>query len=89
MRLVSPRQLRPLAAEDRARQIPDGAGARFYAPHVSAGSWAKDNYDEIKLRVPKGKKEEIQDRAAADGLSVNAWIGQAIDEKMEKENAEG
>ena len=45
--------------------------------------YMKENYDEIKLRVPKGKKEEIQTRAAADGLSVNAWIGQAIEEKLQ------
>ncbi len=46
--------------------------------------YMKENYDEIKLRVPKGKKEEIQTRAAADGLSVNAWIGRAIEEKLNK-----
>lgn len=45
--------------------------------------YMKENYDEIKLRVPKGKKEEIQTRAAADGLSVNAWIGQAIEERLQ------
>lgn len=45
--------------------------------------YMKENYDEIKVRVPKGKKESIQERAAADGLSVNAWIGQAIEEKLQ------
>lgn len=45
--------------------------------------YMKENYDEIKVRVPKGKKEEIQARADADGLSVNAWIGQAIEEKLQ------
>lgn len=46
--------------------------------------YMKENYDEIKVRVPKGKKELIQAHAAAEGLSVNAWIGEAIEEKLNK-----
>ena len=45
----------------------------------------KENYDEIKVRVPKGAKGTIQTCAAADGLSVNAWINQAIDKQIEGE----
>ena len=46
--------------------------------------YMKENYDRINLTVPKGKKELIQAHAAADGLSVNAWIGEAIEEKLNK-----
>lgn len=45
-------------------------------------------YDRINLTTPKGKKEAIQDHAAAAGLSVNAFINQAIDEKIERDTAE-
>ena len=46
-------------------------------------------YDEIKVRVNKGKKETIQSPAESHGQSVNGFINSAIDEKMERDNAEG
>ena len=46
-------------------------------------------YDEIKVRVNKGKKETIQSHAESHGQSVNGFINSAIDEKMERDNAEG
>ena len=42
----------------------------------------KENYDEIKVRVPKGKKEEIKAAADSQGKSVNGFINEAIDEKI-------
>lgn len=42
-------------------------------------------YDEIKVRVSKGKKETIQSHAEAHGQSVNGFINSAIDEKMERD----
>lgn len=39
-------------------------------------------YDRINLTVPKGKKDIIQAHAEANGQSVNAFINEAIDEKM-------
>ena len=41
-------------------------------------------YDEIKVRVTKGKKEEIKEAADSQGKSVNAYINEAIDEKMQQ-----
>lgn len=47
-------------------------------------------YDEIKIRVPKGRKEEIQAFAAAHGESTNGFINRAITEAMEdKTHSEG
>lgn len=44
-------------------------------------------YDEIKVRVPKGRKEEIKSHADKyDGGSVNGFIKRAIDETMERDN---
>ena len=43
------------------------------------------NYDRIELRVDKGKKEDVQAHAARHGMSVNAYINAAIDEKMERD----
>ena len=42
-------------------------------------------YDEIKVRVDKGRKAEIKAHAEAHGQSVNGFINDAIDEKMERD----
>ena len=45
-------------------------------------------YDEIKVRVAKGQKEEIKAHAEQfDGGSVNGFINRAISEAMERDNA--
>lgn len=41
-------------------------------------------YDEIKVRVPKGKKQEIKDYAESKNESVNAFLNRLIDEAMNK-----
>jgi predicted ABC-type ATPase len=41
------------------------------------------NYDNIRLVVPKGRKLEISSVAETAGDSLNAFIGKAIDERME------
>lgn len=42
-------------------------------------------YDEIKVRVEKGRKESIRAHAEAQGESVNAFINRAIDEAMDRD----
>ena len=43
-------------------------------------------YDEIKVRVNKGKKDAIKAHADGRGESVNSFIGRAIDETMERDS---
>ena len=43
-------------------------------------------YDEIKTRVPKGRKAEIKAHAEKQGESLNGFINRAIDEAMERDN---
>ena len=52
--------------------------------------YIKENYDEFKVRLPKGMKEKIKACAESQDppLSVNAWISEAITVKLEKEDAE-
>lgn len=46
-------------------------------------------YDEIKVRVGKGQKEEIKAHADRhDGGSVNAFINRAIAETMERDGSQ-
>ena len=39
-------------------------------------------YDDIRLRVPKGQKEEIQSFAEANGESLNGFLNRLIAEAM-------
>ena len=46
----------------------------------------EEKIGEIKFRVPKETKEEIQEHAAKQGESVNAFINRAVREAMERDN---
>lgn len=45
----------------------------------------KERYDRVQLVLPKGRKEEIRACAETRGQSVNAFVVEAIDEKIDKE----
>ncbi len=46
-----------------------------------------EKLDEIRIRMPKGKKELIKAHADAQGESVNGFINRAVDETMERDEA--
>lgn len=48
--------------------------------------WINNTYDRINLTVPKGDKDVIKSHAAARGHSINSFINEAINEKMDREN---
>lgn len=56
------------------------------AQQKAVSKYMKENYDEIKVRMQKGKKDEIKAHAESKGESVNAFINRAIDEAMERDN---
>lgn len=56
------------------------------AQQKAVSKYMKENYDEIKVRVPKGEKETIQAHAEAHSESVNGFINRAISETMERDN---
>lgn len=41
-----------------------------------------EKVDTIYVRVPKGRKEVIQERAVSKGLSVNAYVVSLIDKDL-------
>ena len=45
-------------------------------------------YDRVNLTMPKGRKEIIQEKAEAQGESVNTYINKAINQRMEREAGE-
>jgi len=53
------------------------------AAQKANAKYVKANYDELKIRVPKGKKQVIKDFATSKGKSLNEFVNTAIDDKME------
>ena len=47
--------------------------------------YKKANYDEIKVRVPKGKKLDIQTHIEITAESLNSFINRAIAETMARD----
>ena len=44
-----------------------------------------EKVEEVKFRVPKGKKETIQKHVAQTGESVNVFLNRAVDEAMARD----
>ena len=55
------------------------------AQNKATQKYIKANYDEIKIRLPKGKKEIIKNYAIKNNESVNSFIKRIIDEAMERD----
>ena len=54
---------------------------------VTADAYNKTRYEDLRVRVPIGKKAEVQAHAAKMGDdSLNAFIARAIDATMETDN---
>lgn len=56
---------------------------------VSADAYNKAKYEDLRVRVPKGRKAEIQSHATARGESVNGFINRAIDHEIERDTEGG
>ena len=56
------------------------------AQQKAVSKYMKENYDELKVRIPKGHKETIKAHAEAQGESLNAFINRAIVETMERDS---
>lgn len=48
--------------------------------------YLKEQVDEFKIRVPKGRKAEIQVFAKAQGKSLNAYVVGLIEADMKQES---
>lgn len=55
------------------------------AQQKAVNKYVKENYDRVSVNLPKGKKDIVQDCASSNGMSVNAFINAAIDEKIERD----
>ena len=51
----------------------------------AVAKWQKEKVEEIKFRVPKGRKIDIQEHAAQCGESVNAFLTRAVEETISRD----
>ena len=54
------------------------------AQQKAVAKYMLNNYDELKIRVPKGKKDVLKDYAKSKGESLNGFVNRAIDEAMKR-----
>lgn len=55
------------------------------AQNKATQKYIKANYDEFKIRMPKGKKDKIKAHAEKQGESLNTFVNKAIDERIERD----
>ena len=55
------------------------------AQQKAVSKYMKENYDVFQIRMPKGRKAEIQAAAAAAGESLNGYINTSITQRMTRD----
>lgn len=55
------------------------------AQQQAVSKYMKANYDELKIRIPKGNRARIQEHARAQGESANAFIYRAVNETIARD----
>jgi len=54
--------------------------------YVTLEEYRKTKYEDLRVRVPKGKKTDVQAHASTRNESLNAFVNRAIDETIERDN---
>lgn len=52
----------------------------------AAEKYLKESVEDIRIRVPKGRKSVIKDHAVSQNESLNAFVVRAIDETMQRDS---
>ena len=65
-------------ADEKKPQIINGE-------RVTLEEYRKTKYEDLRIRVPIGKKTIIKEFVKTTGESLNSFVNNAIDEKMERE----
>lgn len=56
---------------------------------ATKNAWNAKNYDQVRLIVPKGRKDKLKNHAQKQGdKSLNSFINRAIDNQIERDNEE-
>lgn len=59
------------------------------AGNKATQKYVREHLDRIEIREEKGYRDKIKAAADAAGQSVNAYILQAVEERMQREQAQG
>ena len=54
----------------------------------ASNKYAAKAYDRIALQVKKGRRDELRAHAEQRGESLNAFVNRAIEEAIQRDNAE-
>lgn len=54
------------------------------AAQRAVNKYIANNYDRLNLTVPKGKKDEYKASAEAEGKSLNAFIIECVEKRMDE-----
>jgi len=57
------------------------------AQQKAVAKYMKSNYDELKVRMDKGKKELIKAAANSAGESINGYVTKSVEERMERDSS--
>lgn len=61
-------------------------GAKYTdAQKAATQKYLGEKTDDIRIRTPKGTKDRWREAATAAGVSLNRYIVDAVDEKIEKQ----
>lgn len=52
---------------------------------VTLEEYRKTKYEDLRIRVPIGKKDKIKEYVKTTGESLNSFVNNAIDEKIERD----
>jgi len=58
------------------------------AQQRAVSKYMKENYDVFQIRMPKGRKAELQAHAQKQGESLNGFISRAIDRQIERDTSQ-
>ena len=53
---------------------------------VTLEEYRKTKYEDLRIRVPKGKKEKIKKHVESTGESLNTFVNIEKEKKMERDN---
>jgi hypothetical protein len=76
----------PPTAESYEEEAAESANARPTAPPVPPPDAEEGGTSRISLRIPEHLKPRVEEAAAREGLSVNAWLVRAISAALESDD---
>ena len=60
----------------------------YKQPASQKNAYTAKMYDRLQIFAPKGRKDVIQAAASAQGESINKFVCQAVDERIERLQAQ-